>query len=142
MYRAFRADKLIVQALQTSLLHLVKQEWQSIPTLRMIMEPLSEVRKRALQVLGGLRNPDAKVKESETAIGGGATPDQSLPTWVIEIDAPSAQSMERKLRSGSPPVIARIQDNRVILDMRTVSSSEVDALVVRLSECLLNSLPG
>jgi L-seryl-tRNA(Ser) seleniumtransferase len=142
MYRAFRADKLIVQSLQTSLLHLVKQEWQAIPALRMIMEPLSEVRKRAEQVLASIPNLPAHLKPSETAIGGGSTPDQSLPTWIIEIDAQSAQSLERKLRTGTPPVITRIQDDRVILDLRTVSSSEVDALVVRITECLPNSLPG
>jgi L-seryl-tRNA(Ser) seleniumtransferase len=135
MYRAFRADKLIVQSLQTSLLHLVKQKWQSIPALRMIMEPLTEVRARAEQVLAGVPNLNARIKESETAIGGGSTPDQSLPTWVVEIDAPRPQSLERKLRTGTPPVIARIENNRVILDMRTVSSSEVNALVFRLTEC-------
>ena len=134
MYRAFRADKLIVQSLQTSLLHLVKQEWQSIPALRMIMEPLSKVRLRAEQVFAGVPNLNAQIKQSETAIGGGSTPDQSLPTWVIEIDAPSPQSLERKLRTGTPPVIARIQDNKLILDMRTVSSSEVNALITRLRD--------
>jgi L-seryl-tRNA(Ser) seleniumtransferase len=132
MYRAFRVDKLIIEALETTLRHVLAQNWEAIPTLRMIFEPLEEVRGRAERLLVQLDSSMARIRESESAIGGGSTPDQALPTWVVELDVASATAFERRLRSAPIPVIARIEQDKIILDMRTVSEEETGALLVAI----------
>jgi len=131
MYRAFRVDKLIVQALETTLLALLRQDWQAIPALRMIFTSADELRGRAERFCAAL-NLNATVFKSESPIGGGSTPDQALPTWVVAIDVPNPNAFEKRLRLGEPPVIARIEQNKVVLDMRTIAPSEIDALIKAL----------
>jgi L-seryl-tRNA(Ser) seleniumtransferase len=128
MYRAFRVDKLIVEALETTLRHLLTENWQAIPTLRMILANPKEVRERADRVMRKLEDLDARVRESTSAIGGGSTPDQTLPTWVVDLSVPNPTAFERRLRLGQVPVIARIERDKVILDMRTIADEEEEAL--------------
>jgi L-seryl-tRNA(Ser) seleniumtransferase len=129
MYRAFRADKLIIEALATTLRHILREEWNAIPTLRMIFAETDEIRRRAERVAAQIEGLEARVRQSESAIGGGSTPDQTLPTWVVELSLPSAATFERRLRKASVPVIARIEHDKVLLDMRTVSDEEESALI-------------
>ena len=130
MYRAFRVDKVIIEALETTLKHLLVKQWDEIPTLRMIFADNSVLRARAERIASALAN--AEVRESESPIGGGSTPDQMLKTWVIEIDVPNANRFERALRFGRVPVICRIERDKIILDMRTVSDEEEPVLVEAL----------
>jgi L-seryl-tRNA(Ser) seleniumtransferase len=132
MYRALRVDKLIVEALETTLRHLIAENWQAIPTLRMIFAAPEEIQARAERVLQGLQGMDAAVRESKSAIGGGSTPDQTLPTWVIELAVPNPAAFERRLRLGQVPVVARIERDRIILDMRTVADEEEKLLVAAI----------
>jgi L-seryl-tRNA(Ser) seleniumtransferase len=135
MYRALRVDKLIVQALETTLLALLRQDWQAIPALRMIFTSADELRSRAERVCAAI-NLNATVLKSESPIGGGSTPDQVLPTWVVAIDVPNPNAFEKRLRLGEPPVVARIEQNRVVLDMRTVAESETDALIATVKSTI------
>jgi L-seryl-tRNA(Ser) seleniumtransferase len=128
MYRAFRVGKLIVEALETTLRHLLTENWQAIPTLRMIFADAREMRDRADRIAKRIEGLDARVRESQTAIGGGSTPDQTLPTWVIELTVPNPTAFERRLRLGQVPVIARIECDKIILDMRTIADEEEEAL--------------
>jgi L-seryl-tRNA(Ser) seleniumtransferase len=128
MYRAFRVDKLIVEALETTLRHLLTEDWQAIPTLRMIFADPREMRERAERVLRKLDGLDASVRESASAIGGGSTPDQTLPTWVIELTVPNPTAFERRLRLAEVPVIARMERDKIILDMRTLADEEEELL--------------
>jgi L-seryl-tRNA(Ser) seleniumtransferase len=127
MYRAFRVDKLIVQALETALRNILLENWQAMPALRMIFASSEEIRARAERVAAQLNG--ACVRESESPIGGGSTPDQTMPTWVVELEVESASIFEAKLRAQALPVVARIERDRIILDMRTVADSEVGALI-------------
>ena len=129
MYRAFRVDKLILQSLQTTLQRIVRYDWQSLPALRMIFAPLSELRERAERIAGQLRGWKLELHESESAIGGGSTPDQTLPSWTIELEVDDLPKFEKRLRSGEPPVVCRIQRDRVVLDMRTIFDNEESPLV-------------
>ncbi len=128
MYRAFRVDKLIVQALETTLLALLRQDWSAIPALRMIFAGAGELRERADRVCEALALK-AAVISSESPIGGGSTPDQVLPTWVVAIEVSNPNAFEKRLRLAEPPVIARIELDRIVLDMRTVAEFEIDALI-------------
>ncbi len=128
MYRAFRVDKLIIQALQTTLHHLVREDWQQIPALRMIFSNLQEIRARAERIKSKLYRLPCELRETRSPIGGGSTPDQSLPTWVVEITVLHAAGFEQRLRGGTPPVIARIERNKIVLDMRTIADDEEQQL--------------
>ena len=128
MYRAFRVDKLIVQAVEMTLVALLRQDWQAIPALGMIFTKPDELKERAERVCAEL-GANAAVRESESPIGGGSTPDQTLPTWVVELTVPSPNVFEKRLRHAEPPVVARIERDKIVLDMRTVADNEIAALV-------------
>ena len=100
------------------------------PTLRMIATPLEELRKRARGILRRLKdkpdNLEVRVEEGESAVGGGTMPDHPLPTWVLSLRSPtlSPETLAERLRRNDPPVIARIAQNAVLLDMRTLLKGE------------------
>ncbi len=129
LYRALRVDKLIIESLETTLRHLLLENWTAIPTLAMILAPIDEIHQRAERVAAKLEGLDITMQGNKTAIGGGATPDQTLPTCVIELNTAEPNAFESRLRRGTVPVIARIERDRIIFDMRTVADEEVDALV-------------
>lgn len=124
LFRALRVDKLIYQALETTLRHLVLGRAEEIPTLRMIAEPAERIRERAEAFCARLTGVNASVTPGESVVGGGSTPEQPLATWLIAIEAGDASALERRLRRGEPPVIARVEKERVLLDLRTVFPEE------------------
>jgi L-seryl-tRNA(Ser) seleniumtransferase len=126
LFRALRLDKLITQALETTLRHLVFERWDEIPALRMIRATADEIRKRAERVRASI--PSLDLIEGRSVAGGGSTPDQSLPTWLLALPG-DAIGAERALRAGDPPIIARIENDRLVLDLRTVLVEEEDDLV-------------
>ena len=132
MYRAFRLDKLCLQALQTTLRLLLRREWSQIPVLRMIFASKEEIRARAERVSRELRALPHSLRESESPIGGGSTPDQLLPTFVLEFHSSDATSFARRLRSGVPPVVSRIEDDKLLVDLRTISDEEEAPLISAL----------
>ncbi|HEX4750296.1 MAG TPA: L-seryl-tRNA(Sec) selenium transferase [Bryobacteraceae bacterium] len=133
MYRAFRTDKLVIEALETSLRELVRENWRAIPTLAMIFATRDEIRSRAERVAAQLSGLSASVRESASPIGGGSTPDQMLPTWVVELAVRKPQEFEARLRQAEVPVIARIERDKIVLDMRTVADCEEAALLAAVN---------
>jgi L-seryl-tRNA(Ser) seleniumtransferase len=128
MFRAVRLDKLIYQALETTLRHLVLERWDQIPALRMISQSSEELRGRAERMLGRLEGVRAEAIEGRSVIGGGSTPGQPLQSWLIAIDCVDVVEAERRCRWSDPPVVARIEDGRLLLDLRTVFAKEEDEL--------------
>ena len=122
MFRALRLDKLIYQALETTLRNLVLERWDQIPALRMISRIERRIAGRARTASAGTSGRlRAKVIEGSSMIGGGSTPGQPLPEL--------ADRDRLRGRGGSgaalpvendPPVVARIEDGRLLLDLRTV----------------------
>jgi L-seryl-tRNA(Ser) seleniumtransferase len=128
MFRALRLDKVIYQALETTLRHLVLERWDQIPALRMILQTSEELRGRAERLCGALDGVRAAVIEGSSVIGGGSTPGQPLQSWLIAIDCTDVAEAERRCRLSDPPVVARIEDGRLLLDLRTVFAKEEDEL--------------
>jgi L-seryl-tRNA(Ser) seleniumtransferase len=126
MFRALRLDKLITQALEQTLRSLVFEDYDALPALRMIRLPAEAIRLRAEAVARQL--PGAELVEGASVIGGGSTPDQTLPTWLVALPGPAA-ALERALRAADPPVVARIEDGRLLLDLRTVFEDQEPALI-------------
>ena len=129
MFRALRVDKVICQILEGSLRNLLFERWDQVPALRMIKLGADEIRTRAEALAQSLQGVTAKVIEGSSVIGGGSTPEQALPTCLIAIDSNRVTALEKRLRSGDPPVVARIEDGRLLLDLRTVFPEEESALV-------------
>jgi len=124
MFRALRLDKLIYQSLENTLRTLVMEGWHEVPALRMIGAGAPEIRERAERLVSGISGLKARVVPGESVIGGGSTPEQAIPTWLITIDGIDVVAAEKRLRASDPPVIARIEENRLLLDLRTVFPEE------------------
>ena len=155
LFRALRVDKLTIAALEVTLKSYLRGALDEIPALRMIRLSAAEIGSRAEQLLAKLRPllPDdvaIQIREGVSVIGGGSTPDQSLPTSLLAIASPriSARQLEENMRrpelqvpgpgkSISPiPVIGRIEDEQLILDLRTVQIEEEPELIARLAAAL------
>ncbi|MEP7363232.1 MAG: L-seryl-tRNA(Sec) selenium transferase [Acidobacteriota bacterium] len=132
MYRALRLDKLVIAALERALRATLLENWDDLPASRMIRATAGEIRERALCLAARLPPPLApELIPGESVIGGGSTPEQTLPTWLLAFSA-GATKHEERLRQGEPPVIARMEKDRLVLDLRTVDPSEEPDLVRRL----------
>jgi L-seryl-tRNA(Ser) seleniumtransferase len=131
MFRALRLDKMIYQALETALRGLLLERWDAIPALGMIRQTAEQVRLRAGALIErySLR---AELVPGQSVIGGGATPEQSIPTWLLAIRCDDLTAAEKRLRAGDPPVIARIENDRLLLDLRTVFAEEEAELATAL----------
>ncbi|MDQ2946091.1 MAG: L-seryl-tRNA(Sec) selenium transferase [Acidobacteriota bacterium] len=128
MFRALRLDKLIHQALETTLRNLLLERWDEVPALRMIRLKVDDLRTRADHLASTLNGVESEVIPGQSVVGGGATPEQSLATYLIAVDCADIVDAERRCRAATPPVIARIEDNRLLFDLRTVFPQEEEEL--------------
>ncbi len=129
--RAVRADKTRLAALTATLLHYLKGEAErEIPIWQMIAMPLDQIRARAThwQQQTGL----GAVSDSESTIGGGSLPGQSMPTSVLAIHTQSPDKLLAQLRQNTPPVIARTENDAVLFDPRTVLPEQDHLLLAAL----------
>lgn len=117
--RAIRADKLCLAALSATLLHYLKDEAErEIPIWRMIAAPVDQVKSRAAGWAATLGV--GEVLPSRSTVGGGSLPGETLPTFVLALQVPQPNRFLARLRRLSPPVIARVEEDRVVFDPRTV----------------------
>jgi len=140
LFRALRLDKIIYQALAETLRRLLFERWDEIPALAMIRQTPEQIKARAESLIAEAPGLQAEIVPGHSVIGGGATPEQSLPTWLIAIAGRGADcdanDAERALRANDPPVIARIENDRLLLDLRTVFREEEAELRRALGRCL------
>jgi L-seryl-tRNA(Ser) seleniumtransferase len=136
MFRALRLDKLIYQSLEGTLRNILLERWSEVPALRMIEQSIETLFARAAAFGERLRGVPHRVIEGESVVGGGSTPEQPLATWLIAIEYDDAVMLESKLRKGDPPVIARIEEDRVLLDLRTVFAEEEGELAAAIRAAL------
>ncbi|WP_346427664.1 L-seryl-tRNA(Sec) selenium transferase [Gracilibacillus sp. YIM 98692] len=134
--RVLRVDKMTLAGLEKTLLsYLMGNAAEELPTVRDIVKPLSDIEiqsKRFMKELQPYQNIyDLEVKKSTSQIGGGTMPDVYLPTYVVAISHKdyTAQELAGKIRMNKPAVIARIKDEKVLIDFRTVTNEEMDELI-------------
>ena len=132
MFRALRLDKMICQALETTLRNLLLERWERVPALRMIRQSDADIRERAERLLKAIAGLKARLAPGQSVIGGGATPEQSIPTCLIVIDCADEAAAQRRLRANDPPVIARVEEKKLLLDLRTVLPEEEAELAAAL----------
>ena len=132
LFRALRVDKLIYAALEATLLAYVRHDHNSIPVLRMMRLSKQEIDERASALAARVQRSRLRIEiiDGESLLGGGAAPSSVLPTRILALacEGFSADELARKLRGSEPPIIARVEDGRVLLDLRTVFP-EQDAIV-------------
>jgi len=137
LYRALRADKLRLAALEATLdSYALNATTQEIPTHQMIAASDAELRERAQSVVDKFQDTRSgqltiEIVAGESAIGGGAAPTSRLSTTLISLRHQnlSANEIEERLRRSQPPIIARIEDDRVLLDLRTVAATDEPELI-------------
>ncbi len=133
--RAVRADKLCLAALAATLLHYARDEAErEIPVWRMISASPGSLKKRARTWVDRLGQ--GKVMEAKSTIGGGSLPGETLPTWVLALSVSSADKFMENLRREQMPIIARIDNDQVLLDPRTVLPEQDKSLLDSLAKAL------
>jgi L-seryl-tRNA(Ser) seleniumtransferase len=134
LFRALRVDKLTYAALEATLLAYVRRDHDAIPALQMMRLTQEEIRARAEAAAKSLppaRKIRVEIVAGESVIGGGAAPSSVLPTRLLAVTCAdlSADELSMRLRQSDPPIIGRVEDGRVLLDLRTVFPDE-DRLIV------------
>jgi len=136
--RALRVDKVTLAGVQATLLHYLKnQATQKIPIWKMIAATRDELDVRAQKWAERLRakNFDATVMDAESTVGGGSLPGETLPTRAVAIAVSAPNDFAKRLRQNTPPIVARIEENRIVFDPRTVLTSEEDTLLAGIERC-------
>lgn len=135
--RAVRADKSCLAGISATLTHYLKDEAErEIPIVKMMSLTLKQVKGRAEAWRDELGQ--GNVVEGESTVGGGSLPDESIPTFLLELPVKSAEKFLRALRKNNPPIIARTENDKVLLDPRTVFPEQEGALLVGLKNLLRN----
>jgi L-seryl-tRNA(Ser) seleniumtransferase len=132
--RALRADKLCLAALEATLnayLHDIAEH--DLPTLRMIRTPVPELEERATNLAENLRRSapglEVDVTPSVASSGGGTLPTHEIPSFAVTLGGTDPEALAGDLRSGEPPVIGRVREGRLWLDVRTLLPGEDEALI-------------
>jgi L-seryl-tRNA(Ser) seleniumtransferase len=140
LYRALRVDKMTLAALDATLTeHEAGRARETVPVLRMIHTPRDEIRSRADALARRLAQaaPDLELslQDGQSAVGGGAAPTVGLPTVVVSIAHPALgpDQLAETLRAGEPPVIVRVAEDRLLVDLRTVPATDEPALLDALA---------
>ncbi|MCW5201134.1 L-seryl-tRNA(Sec) selenium transferase, partial [Desulfobulbus sp. F4] len=144
--RALRIDKFTLSGLE-AVLRLYRDPKTAcgrIPTLRMISAPIAVVRQRAEQLAALLQEHigatcSAQVADMTARVGGGAMPEQDIASSGVELRPAllSVSRLEKKLRGLNVPIIGRIEDDRLLLDMRTVGDDELPLITDGLRQILV-----
>ena len=156
--RAVRVDKVTLAGIEATLLLYrdPQRAIEEVPALRMLAEGAGEVKLRAVRMAEaleetGMASVECQVVESRAVVGGGTYPEVEIPSWAVRLDpsalatAPESTSparvsprtateLARLLRDGDPPVVARVEDDGLLFDLRTVAVAEVEDLLRRIRE--------
>lgn len=147
LMRAVRIDKLTLSAFEAVLMHYLDEEKakKEIPTLKMLLQDVNEIKDRAKRIAMRLRREvkediaNIEVIADSSQSGGGALPEIEFKTYVVAIKPKklSVNKLEERFRHGNPPIIARIKEDALIIDARTVRNREIEVLVKRIEGALL-----
>lgn len=145
--RALRIDKFTLAALEATLMHYLTPEEapQTLRSLKALTEPQSDVKKRARKLIrklihAGIPDLTYELQDAKAAAGGGSLPTQDIPTAVVAVKSAkiTASHMEIKLRQAALPIIARVDEDAIMIDLRTVSEEEFGFVVDALRQTAAN----
>jgi L-seryl-tRNA(Ser) seleniumtransferase len=144
LMRAFRLDKMTLAALEATLRLYLNEEraMREVPVLRLLGTPLEELRQRAERLAEQLRGlaglASVTTAEDVAYVGGGSLPDQSMKSWIVEIEADSLSDAElaQRLRLGIPAVMARLRGGKLVLDVRAILTHQEGPLIEAMRNAL------
>ena len=146
--RALRVGKLTIAALEATLRLYLEEELalKNIPVLKMILTPLETIEERCKKVINKMSSEtrvcmNLSMVDGFSEMGGGALPGERIPTRLISLHSEkiNAEEIAARLRSNTPPIFARIEQDHILLDMRTVYDEEVDMISVALEKIAFRS---
>jgi L-seryl-tRNA(Ser) seleniumtransferase len=147
LMRAIRIDKLTLSAFEAVLMHYLDEDRakKEVPTLKMLLQDVNEIKARAKKIAVKLHREikediaDIEVMADSSQSGGGALPEIEFKTFVVTIKPKklSVNKLEERLRHGSPPIIARIKEDALIIDVRTVRNTEIEAVAKGIAGVLM-----
>ncbi len=141
--RASRPDKVTVAALAATLgLYRAGLARTEIPVWRMIAVPVAELEARAARLVGHLADAAVAAVPLEATVGGGSLPGETLPSVGLRISVPAPERMAARLRAADPPVVGRVADDALLLDLRTVAPDEDEALADAVRATLAGATHG
>ncbi|MBU4208072.1 MAG: hypothetical protein KKD12_00045 [Proteobacteria bacterium] len=135
--RAIRIDKLTLAAFEATLMEYLDEDKavENIPTLKMLLQKPERIRERAKKIALLLKRKvkaaKIEITEDTSKAGGGSLPEIEFPTYAVLIspDNISVNDLEERLRKGAPAIIARVKDNALLLDARTIREDEIGSIV-------------
>jgi L-seryl-tRNA(Ser) seleniumtransferase len=135
LFRALRVDKLTYAALEATLLEYVRQNYDAIPFARMMRLQPEDIRERAQALRNSLKDASrlrTEIIPGESLVGGGSAPSSTLPTHLLAITAEhlTADELAASLRGHTPAIVTRVEEGKVLIDLRTVFEQE-DAELTR-----------
>lgn len=138
LFRALRVDKLTLATLEWVLRAHLRGDMDGIPAWRMLRARRPELEERAEALARRLGHAAVVPLALESVVGGGSVPDGAMPSWGLRVtpDGVSPRRLEQRLRQGAPPVVVRIEDDAVLLDLRTVFPTDDDVLLEALRAAL------
>jgi len=142
--RAVRIDKLTLAAFEAVLMEYVDLEKaiENIPTLNMLLQKPETIHERAKKIASGIKrhvkNAEVEVISDKSKAGGGSLPEMDFPTYAVSIKPEniSVNELEERLRKGMPPIVARIKDDALLIDARTIRSRAIEELVKGVNAAL------
>jgi L-seryl-tRNA(Ser) seleniumtransferase len=144
LFRALRVDKLTIAAMEATVALYLAEDYAAIPAQRMIRSSKDAIARRAEPLAASIRSLggfSVSLLDGESVAGGGSTPGQTIPTQLIAIlDARrSADELAAALRKNDPPIIARVEEDRLVLDLRTVLGEEQEQEILKAFKRLVSS---
>jgi L-seryl-tRNA(Ser) seleniumtransferase len=135
--RAVRADKTCLAGIAATLRHYARGEaTEKIPVWRMISATSDSLLRRAEQLRHELASEAVSLREVRATVGGGSLPGQELPSWALGLSVDNPDEIARRLRTGTPAVFGRVEDHRVLLDLRSVLPEQDEDLAKGLHQVL------
>ncbi|MEA2102359.1 MAG: L-seryl-tRNA(Sec) selenium transferase [Thermodesulfobacteriota bacterium] len=136
LHRAVRVDKFTIAALSATLRSIARGQYMDIPVLRMICESADKVEKRAYRLLEMIDSTQTKVVPTKAVTGGGTAPGKTFASFGVCLKMAMAARAHCGLRTGSPGIVARIDKEEIIFDMRCVFEREIETLALRINEVI------
>ncbi len=138
LYRTVRLDKMVIAILEELILSYMKSDFQNIPAIALLSSNNNDLKKRAEKIQSELKDTGSEIEiiETEAFAGGGSLPEESFPSIGIAITDSKVNQLAKRLRMNDPPIIGRIQDDKLVLDIRTIFPNEDQIVIEALKRAL------
>lgn len=137
LLRMLRVDKITLALLEENIKSILLEQYDNIPTLKMLFEDIPTLTKKAIDLKNKIQTLcQCNIKESQTVIGGGTTPNQKIPTVVMSIEFKNIKPNKIEQLFRAKNIIGRIEEDKFLLDFRTINTNEIAQIETTLKEII------